>query len=299
MEDLKKKIRENKPNVSESSINSYANALKQLFYKAHLAKEPLDLKWFDNFTAMKEELKDANLNTRKTTYASILTLHKDNENIKEIKKLMTDDWNAVKDQTATHQKTDKQEENWLDYDEIKKRVDSKVKLTKPLFTSKDKLSDKEYSEVLLTMILLLTTGYYDGLPPRRNMDWNEMKFRNYNDDDNYITKTHFVFNKYKTAKVYGEEKVEIPKEMKSILNNFLRHRKMYDGDYLLNPQSYSDHKFKSNDMGKFLNKFFGKNIGTSMLRHIYISHYVDIKKIKGNADKMGHGIQQAIEYAKI
>ena len=60
MDELKKKIRENKPNVSDSSINSYANCLRHLFYKAHLAKEPINMKWFDNVEAMKEELKDAN-----------------------------------------------------------------------------------------------------------------------------------------------------------------------------------------------------------------------------------------------
>lgn len=296
MDNLKKKIRENKPNVSESSISSYANALKQLFYKAHLPKEPLDINWFNDFNAMKEELKDANLNTRKTTYAAILTLHKDNE---DIKKLMVEDQKEVNKQIASHKKSDKQEENWLDYDEIKKRVDNKLKLTKALFTSKEKLNDKEYNDIILTMILLLTTGYYEGLPPRRNMDWNELKFRNYTDEDNYITKTQFVFNKYKTAKYYGEEKIEIPKEMKPILNNYLRHRKMYEGDYLLNPQGYSENKFKSNDMGKYLNKFFGLKIGTSMLRHIFISHYIDIKKIKENADKMGHSFKETLEYAKI
>ena len=296
MDNLKKKIRENKPNVSESSISSYANALKQLFYKAHLPKEPLDINWFNDFNAMKEELKDANLNTRKTTYAAILTLHKDNE---DIKKLMVEDQKEVNKQIASHKKSDKQEENWLDYDEIKKRVDNKLKLTKALFTSKEKLNDKEYNDLILTMILLLTTGYFETMPPRRNMDWNEMKFRNYSNEDNYITKTHFVFNKYKTSKFYGEEKIEIPKEMKPILNNYLRHRKMYEGDYLLNPQGYSENKFKSNDMGKYLNKFFGLKIGTSMLRHIFISHYIDIKKIKENADKMGHSFKETLEYAKI
>ena len=296
MDNLKKKIRENKPNVSESSISSYANALKQLFYKAHLPKEPLDINWFNDFNAMKEELKDANLNTRKTTYAAILTLHKDNE---DIKKLMVEDQKEVNKQIASHKKSDKQEENWLDYDEIKKRVDNKLKLTKALFTSKEKLNDKEYNDLILTMILLLTTGYFETMPPRRNMDMNEMKFRNYSNEDNYITKTHFVFNKYKTSKFYGEEKIEIPKEMKPILNNYLRHRKMYEGDYLLNPQGYSENKFKSNDMGKYLNKFFGLKIGTSMLRHIFISHYIDIKKIKENADKMGHSFKETLEYAKI
>ena len=296
MDNLKKKIRENKPNVSESSISSYANALKQLFYKAHLPKIPLDINWFNDFNAMKEELKDANLNTRKTTYAAILTLHKDNE---DIKKLMVEDQKEVNKQIASHKKSDKQEENWLDYDEIKKRVDNKLKLTKALFTSKEKLNDKEYNDLILTMILLLTTGYFETMPPRRNMDWNEMKFRNYSNEDNYITKTHFVFNKYKTSKFYGEEKIEIPKEMKPILNNYLRHRKMYEGDYLLNPQGYSENKFKSNDMGKYLNKFFGLKIGTSMLRHIFISHYIDIKKIKENADKMGHSFKETLEYAKI
>jgi len=298
MDELKKRIRENKPNVSESSVNSYANCLRQLFYKAHLAKDPLNMKWFDNIEAMKEELKDANVNTRKTTYAAILTLHNNNE---DIKKLMSHDWNSVKDQIATHEKSEMQKENWMEYDEIKKKVEQQIKNTRPLFSSKETLNDKQYLEMLMTMIVQLTTGYYEGLPPRRNMDWNEMKFKNYTDKDNYITKTHFVFNVYKTAKFYGEEKIEIPKELKPFINSYLRHRKKYEGDYLLYSPKFKDNgKFVSNLIGKsFLNKFFGKNIGTSMLRHIYISHYVDIKKIKQNAKDMGHSLQEAIQYAKV
>jgi len=298
MDELKKKIRENKPNVSDSSINSYANCLKHLFYKAHLAKEPINMKWFDNIEAMKEELKDANVNTRKTTYAAILTLHKGNE---DIKKLMVDDQKEVNKQIATHEKSELQKENWMEYDEIKKKVEQQIKNTRPLFSSKEDLNEKQYLEMLMTLIVQLTTGYYETLPPRRNMDWNEMKFRNYTDKDNYITKTHFVFNVYKTAKFYGEEKIEIPKELKPFINSYLRHRKKYEGDYLLYSPKFKDNgKFVSNVIGKsFLNKFFGKNIGTSMLRHIFITNYVDIKKIKANAEKMGHSFKETLEYAKV
>lgn len=298
MDELKKKIRENKPDISESSVNSYANVLRHLFYKEHLAKVPLNMEFFNDIPALKEAMKDHNVNTRKTTYAAILTLHKGND---EIKKLMNTDWNDVKEVLSTNEKNDKQKENWMEYDEIKSKVSHQIKLTRSLFASKEVLTQSQYKDILMTMILQLTTGYYEGLPPRRNQDWNELMFKNYDDKtDNYITKTHFVFNRYKTAKVYGEDKIEIPKELKPFINNFLRHRKAFEGDYLLYSPTLKDGRFSGDTMGQsFLNKFFGKKIGTSMLRHIYISSIIDIKKMKENAENMGHSLKEQLQYAKL
>lgn len=298
MEELKKRIREYKPDISLTSVNSYANCLKQLYYKEHPAKDAFNIDWFkeENVDNMIKALHETNINTRKTILAAVLTLFKDNENVK---KLMQEDWKKVNESIATHKKSETQEENWLEYDKIKKMVDNQIKLTKALFTSKETLTQEQYKSILMTLILLLTTGYYDGLPPRRNMDWNELMFKDYTDTDNYITKTHFVFNKYKTSKFHGKEEIPIPKELKPFLNNFLRHRKAFDGCYLLCPPKYRDGKFKSNDMGQWLNKFFGRKIGTSMLRHIYISHYVNVKQIMQNAKEMGHTFNQALDYAKM
>jgi L-rhamnose isomerase len=49
-----------------------------------------------------------------------------------------------------------------------------------------------------------------------------------------------------------------------------------------------------------LNKLFGKNVSTSMLRHIWTSDkYKDmpsLKELTANAEAMGHSVAQHLEY---
>jgi hypothetical protein len=43
---------------------------------------------------------------------------------------------------------------------------------------------------------------------------------------------------------------------------------------------------------------FGKQIGSSMLRHIYLSSKYDIDEMKKDADAMGHSLGVQKEYMK-
>jgi hypothetical protein len=43
---------------------------------------------------------------------------------------------------------------------------------------------------------------------------------------------------------------------------------------------------------------FGKNVGSSMLRHIYLSDKYNIKEMKEDAEKMGHTVEQQRDYMK-
>jgi hypothetical protein len=53
-----------------------------------------------------------------------------------------------------------------------------------------------------------------------------------------------------------------------------------------------------NSITRVLNKIFGKNIGSSMLRHIYLSSKYDINSMKADADGMAHSVSQQKEYLK-
>lgn len=297
MEEVVKIIKTNRPKISESSIKAYCSNLRNIFYKAHIKSTPFDLAWFSKTENIIDTLKDTNPNTRKTNYASVLAVYPNNDKIKE---LMLEDQRVINKKVSTHEKNDKQEDNWIEYDEVKQKVDDYLKKNKSLLTSKNDLDATEFKKIQLGLILALTTGVFDGLPPRRNMDWNCMMFRGYNKDtDNYITKTSFVFNKYKTAKTGGTEEIPIPKELKPIINNFLRHRKKYDGNYLLYKIGAERTTYEGNEFGKLLNSFFDKNIGTSMLRHIYLSHSIPLKKIEEDAKRMGHSVKEAFNYVKL
>jgi hypothetical protein len=103
-------------------------------------------------------------------------------------------------------------------EEIQKIYDDLETKTKPLFKKKD-LSTKEMLKVQDFVILSLFTL----IPPRRAMDYIEFKINNINTNkDNYIKGTNLVFNTYKTSTQKGQQKINIPKELKSILTKYIK-----------------------------------------------------------------------------
>jgi hypothetical protein len=55
-------------------------------------------------------------------------------------------------------------------------------------------------------------------------------------------------------------------------------------------------------IAQILNRIFGKNISTGMLRHIYITdklgHIPSLEEMKSIADDMGHSIDMQLQYIK-
>ena len=66
--------------------------------------------------------------------------------------------------------------------------------------------------------------------------------------------------------------------------------------------SSNDNKLSLPQITRIWNKIFGKNISTSMIRHIYLTDvYKDvpqINKMENLADQMGHSVSTAMEYIK-
>ena len=136
------------------------------------------------------------------------------------------------------------------------------------------------------------------MPPRRSLDYSEMKIRNFDTKtDNYYKANKFYFNKYKTFKTYGMQILDIPKEFNKVLKKWV---KINTNDYMI--YSSNGNKFTPPQITRTLNKIFGKKISTSMLRHIYLTDvYKDIPKInkmENLADQMGHSVFTAMEYIK-
>jgi hypothetical protein len=303
MEVLSKAIKANKPNISASSLKTYCSTLKAFYYRHHDPDDELKISWFENQDKIISLLKDANVNSRKTMFSAIISMVKDNE---KYKKAMMADITTKKEEMITQEKSPAQEENWIDYPEIVKKVDSELTKCMPLLTSHaGHLDSSEIQKLTGLMILCLTTGKY--IPPRRNMDLNLLKYKNYDDKkDNYVQIDphkhiyNLVFNKYKTSGTYEGQVIEMPLGLRPIIIDFIRHKGEDDSDYLLTKKNGSP--FQNNDIGKVLEGFFKKKIGTSMLRHIYLSNkYKDIPaltEMKETAREMGHSVGQALEYIK-
>ena len=87
----------------------------------------------------------------------------------------------------------KQEEAWMTFDEIKAVYNDYLRDVKAMFNKKLLAN---YSKIVSYILLACTTGA-SGLPPRRSLDYTEMKIHNYDTKkDNYYKNGVFYFNIY-------------------------------------------------------------------------------------------------------
>jgi hypothetical protein len=158
---------------------------------------------------------------------------------------------------------------------------------------------------------------YTKFPPRRNLDYTEMKIAtDYKDDmspdHNYLAigiekgaaeervAMRFVFNRYKTSGVYHRQVFDVPDDLVAVLKNWIRATNKKDGDYLLTKVGKGIHNkgdtLRNDDITEVLHKVFGRGISTQMLRHMYLDKYNTperkkiIEEMMGDAEQMAHSI---------
>jgi hypothetical protein len=174
--------------------------------------------------------------------------------------------------------------------------------------TKDFSKDSDYLNLLKYTILSL----YVLQPPRRNGDYLEMLVvpafsEELPSTHNYLaTKSgEFVFNKYKTSKVYGEFKQTIVPELKSVITLYLKHHPLlWEGrkqkkeavPFLVFKDGEPLHQL--NSITRIINSVLGKGVGSSALRHIYLTQkYGDVEKAQeADAAAMGHSTGQQKDY---
>lgn len=293
-------IQKNRPALSANSLKSYVSLLSNMFYRFHDKTEEIDLQWFKDTANILEALKDKPPSVRKTYLASVIVLNGEGDHNSRFSTIMGEDQDKTVADYNKQQKTAKQEQNWMDYDEVLKIHSKFAEEAMPILNAKPSVPVSDANKKLLNkwMLLTLSTGVY--LPPRRS-EICDIKLRDYDPDlDNYIDmkKSRFVYNVYKTAKAYGREEVSIPPEFKKLLVKYLK--KLPDQEYLLMKPNGT--KFSIQNITRELNTIFGKNISTSMLRHIYLSHlYKDMPKLNlmiKTAGEMSHSVTEALRYIK-
>lgn len=162
------------------------------------------------------------------------------------------------------------------------------------------------------LLKLLVTSLYVLQPPRRNGDYLEMKVvPTYSDDlpqnMNYLDtkKGEFIFNKYKTSKKYGEFRKAIEPELRAIVSLYLKHHpNLWEGrkqkkepvPFLVYRDGEPLHQL--NSITRLINSVLGKGVGSSALRHIYITEkYGKIEEEQSkDAEAMAHSVGQQKDY---
>lgn len=300
---------------SDATIKAYMSRLRLL----NLGKPFNSLAFLRKIPAIDEIIAKGKENTQKNYYVTITSVLRDYKHQNTYRK--TYDYymrkletvaTSLNTQLETNEKTETQEENWMQWSEvIKIREELQEKTDKIDLTQE--LNKKDYNTVLSNVILAL----YTEIEPRRNKDYMEMKVTNAKyaeklpHDNNYYDTINkrFIYNTYKTSKQYEQQILDIKDNTKLLkaLDQYIQARKVTlpEGDYFYSLLShYKEEIFdKDYDITRNLNKTFKKNIGASMLRHIYHSRNAEtvqiVRDLKETATNMGHSVGTAINYMKV
>jgi len=292
MEKIKDFISEKRPTLSKSSVNTYASILKNLYKKVFDDTE-YNLNKFEKTSPVLEYLKDMPPNKRKTILSALVVI----TNEKPYRDLMMDDVRDYNKTVETQTKTDTQKENWITGDGIQE-IYSELKTNADALYKKKSLTPSDLQQIQNYIIMSLLGGIY--VPPRRSKDFVDFKIKGVDKSkDNFLDKNRLVFNSYKTAKTYGQQTLDIPKELKSILTKWI---KVNPTEYLLFDQNMN--QLSSVKLNQRMNKIFGKKISVNQMRHTYLSDKYaktseESKKLAADMTAMGSSKNMADTYIKL
>lgn len=302
-----------KKTVAESTANAYIRMLYGLNSKEAFK----NLGFLKKTTEMDALIGAYAESTQKSLYGgitSVLSLFKDKAGYKKVYQHYYDKMmgkaKEVREGTDTTQKTEKESENWMTQEEVQKTRDA-LKEKVAGFAKQKTLTPSQWETLLHSTLVAL----YTEIQPRRNQDYLDMfvvrKAKDLPKDKNYLVleaSSHpkrFIFNKYKTSRTYGEQTIEIPEALAASLSVYLKHHPLNKGvkkptefKFLVNGDGSP--LVAGNSITRALNKVFGKKVGSSLLRHIYLSSkYGEVdEQQKADSTAMAHSQNQQRDYIR-
>jgi integrase len=295
--------------IAESSAKAYIKVL----YVLNDKKPFKNLTFLKAVDAIDEKIKTYAESTQRAILASlssVLSLYKDKATFKKPYTHYYDAMmarNKVADEAPKNIMTETQKTNWLTWEAVEKKRGELLEAVGKFGDAKT-LKSGEYDTLLNALLLSL----YTEIQPRRNQDYLDMYIvKRHTDkmatDKNYLDMAtkKFIFNKYKTSKKYGVQTEEIPDKLWEQIKTYLNYHPLYKGKART---SVAPLKFlvtyhgeaivAVNAITRILNRIFGKRVGATMLRHIYLSDkYGDtLTEMKKDAEGMGHSVATQRNY---
>ena len=296
-------VAEKRPLLKPNSAKTYAVSLRTI-----APQDSTDFGWLADVDYVFKQLERYKDTTRKNTLnAVIVVTPKDTDEWKRYS-AERDRYNDIYTElTQAHTKTESQEKNWVDWPDYLRLVTTMRKDVRDL--KGNDWSWREKSRFQDFVIVLLYSFY-----PLRN-DFGNVKVltkSNFNkttkaerEETNYLVleknsqKMTLVLNEYKTSAKYGEKRIDINTAVRKVLRKWLRHN---DSGYLLTDKQ--SRPLGSNGITKTMTRIgqkqLGRSLGSSLLRHSYLSDkYMETnEEKKKDADLMMHSVDMQDGYIK-
>lgn len=316
-EKKKKKIniKKNNTNLKNTTIENYITKIKFIHY--NICNKKINIKKISNILLDTYNIKDIEYVIKNFNYLEnkkiITYLYNKYENINTIKSYLIpftvlcskiDYYNendVHKNLIEYIEKINKTYENDRNNNSI--NIEDKNKL----IINYDKEELQKQLEILNNIEEQLIFALYTFIPPRR-LEYSNMIIKendiNLDNNYNYIiidnnNPIKFVFNNYKTNKVFGKQIYYIDDNIKNLINEHILINNKKNSDLLFN--------YKSNNFGKKLTNIFKKvyseNITVRWLRISYTS-YIRKQNLTNNelkiiSEKMAHSLETNSKYNKI
>ena len=303
LNDYQELILQHRPALKPNSAKTYAVSLKSLS-----PKDSTNFGWLDDVDYVLSQLEKYKDTTRKNVLNAVIVVsEKDGEPFKRYT-TERDKYNEkYAELTKAHKKTESQEKNWVDWPDYQSMVSEMKEDVKDLkgkdWSWREKQRFQDYVIALLYSFYPLRNDFADvkivNKKTFNNTTTQQREEQNYLMTEQNGHKMSLILNEYKTSKKYGEKTIELNTEVKKALRKWLQHN---DSGYLLTDKHGK--ALGSNGITKSLARVgqrrLGKSLGSSLLRHSYLSDkYKDINEEKQkDADLMGHSVEMQDGYIK-
>jgi len=330
IEDVISFFRETNPNKSEGT---YTTMKYNIIRLEKLHKKDINDLSVEDFSNVKENMKiisaKYSLNTKIQTIMGIKLflrfkgatedlINKYNEELKK-------DCNVCKEVIEKNEMTDNEEKNWIDYINLRERLNQWMDYQYDSYINPNNSNYVGYATEYncynwVRNLLLLALYVY--LPPTRIGNYQYMVIReqkkrkgiSLDKKYNYIMKDYenedypfiLIFNQYKTAKFIGqiEYKIDNDKEdekrLITILKEYIIRRQRFskksNTHFLLNKDGNAMTQTNITDTLKYISrKIIGKELSVNLLRHIYITHFLSLKRSIEDNKKIAHFMGQTYD----
>lgn len=213
-------IKTRKPDISVSTVNTHSNNVYRIYAFLFPGDTEFDIeKLEDTPIEIIQQFIDTKSAVTRKCYASAMIIIK---RYPCYTQYIIDNNEAYKNRIDAHIPSERDIDSRVTPDKIQEvELRLRSKYDSVFVPDKKMYIPKELQIIRNYILFQLISGRH--FPPRRSLDWIAMKIQNINQDtDNYIDVHDFVFNKYKTAYKFGQQRIHIPDELYELLQSYIK-----------------------------------------------------------------------------